>query len=123
MARNEAADIYQFRAVLRGISPLIWRRRLVRSGSTLANLHEVLQVAFGWEDVHLTRCEIRGREDCAYRDGDGTMGIDADDARLCDLHLRRLERFDYEYDFEDGAAAAGLSFRLQSPWRGLVLRL
>ena len=113
----------QFRTVLRGISPLIGRRLLVRSGSTLANLHEVLQVAFGWEDVHLNRFEIRGREYSVYRDGDGTMGIDAEDVRLCDLHLRRLERFDYECVFGDGATAAWLSFRLQSPWRGLVLRL
>jgi len=30
--------------VLRGISPLIWRRLLVRSESTMAQLHEVLQI-------------------------------------------------------------------------------
>jgi hypothetical protein len=34
MARNEPDEIYQFRAVLRAISPLIWRRLLVRSDST-----------------------------------------------------------------------------------------
>jgi hypothetical protein len=38
MARTEPAEIYQLRAVLRGISPLIWRRLLVRGDSTLANL-------------------------------------------------------------------------------------
>jgi hypothetical protein len=43
-------QIYQLRAVLRGISPLIWRRLLVRSDSTVAQLHEVLQIAFGWDD-------------------------------------------------------------------------
>jgi hypothetical protein len=30
------AQIYQLRAVLRGISPLIWRRLLVRGDSTVA---------------------------------------------------------------------------------------
>jgi len=52
------AQIYQLRAVLRGISPLIWRRLLVRSDSTVARLHEVLQIAFGWDDEHLNRWTI-----------------------------------------------------------------
>jgi hypothetical protein len=63
------AQIYQLRAVLRGISPLIWRRLLVRSDSTVARLHEVLQIAFGWDDEHLNRFETRGREYAVYRDG------------------------------------------------------
>src|ERR1039458_2232028 len=66
-------QIYQLRAVLRGISPLIWRRLLVRSDSTVAQLHEVLQVAFGWDDEHLNRFEIRGRECAVYRDGGGMI--------------------------------------------------
>ena len=32
-------SIYQLRIVLRGISPLIWRRVLVHSETTLAHLH------------------------------------------------------------------------------------
>jgi hypothetical protein len=95
------AQIYQLRAVLRGISPLIWRRLLVRSDSTVAQLHEVLQIAFGWDDEHLNRFEIRGREYAVYRDGGGMIGIDARVVRLCDLKLHRLERFVYEYDFSD----------------------
>jgi hypothetical protein len=35
-------SIYQLRVVLRGISPLIWRRVLVRSKTTLAPLHPLL---------------------------------------------------------------------------------
>lgn len=94
-------QIYQLRAVLRGISPLIWRRLLVRSDSTVAHLHEVLQITFAWDDVHLNRFEIRGREYAVYRDGGGMIGINATQIRLCDLKLRRLERFVYEYDFGD----------------------
>jgi hypothetical protein len=92
--------IYQLRAVLRGISPLIWRRLLVRSDSSLAQLHETLQVAFGWEDVHLNRFEIHGREYGVYRDG-GPSFRDARKVTLTDLKLRRSERFIYEYDFGD----------------------
>jgi hypothetical protein len=94
-------QIYQLRVVLRGISPLIWRRLLVGSDSTVAQLHEVLQIAFGWDDEHLNRFEIRGREYAVYRDGGGMIGLDARRVRLGDLKLRRLERFVYEYDFGD----------------------
>jgi hypothetical protein len=99
--RHEA-HIFQLRVVLRGISPLIWRRLLVRGDSTVAQLHEALQVAFGWDDEHLNRFEIRGREYAVYRDGGGMIGIDARGVRLDGLNLRRLERFLYEYDFGDG---------------------
>ena len=54
--------IYQLRVVIRGIIPLVWRRLLLRSDSTLANLHYVLQTAFDWEDYHLHRFSIRGEE-------------------------------------------------------------
>jgi hypothetical protein len=53
----------------------------VRSDSTVAQLHQALQVAFGWEDEHLNRFEIRGREYAVYRDGGGVIGIDARSVR------------------------------------------
>ena len=39
--------VYQLRVVLRGVSPLIWRRLLVRSDATVADLHRTLQVPSG----------------------------------------------------------------------------
>ena len=38
-------SVYQLRVVLRGISPLVWRRLLVSSDSTIADLHNGLPVA------------------------------------------------------------------------------
>jgi hypothetical protein len=73
----------------------------VRADSSVADLHEVLQVAFGWEDMHLNRFEIRGREYGVYRDGGPSFSADARKVHLRDLNLRRLERFVYEYDFGD----------------------
>ena len=35
------ALIYQLRVVVRGISPLIWRRLLVPADTTIAGLHQV----------------------------------------------------------------------------------
>ena len=54
--------VFQLRVVLRGISPLIWRRILVRSDSTIADLHATLQLALGWSDDHLHRFVAHGRE-------------------------------------------------------------
>ena len=41
-------SICQLRAVLNGVSPLVWRRLLLSSETTLADLHKILQLAFGW---------------------------------------------------------------------------
>ena len=97
-AVNPPGDsIYQLRAVLRGISPLIWRRLLVRSDTTtIVQLHEILQVAFGWDDMHLHRFQIHGRGYGLNREGGAFFSTDARKVHLCDFGLRRLERFTYE---------------------------
>jgi hypothetical protein len=45
-AQAAEAVVYQLRVVLRGISPLIWRRLLIRSDSSIADLHRTLQIEF-----------------------------------------------------------------------------
>jgi hypothetical protein len=61
MVEAAAPIIYHLRVVLRRISPLIWRRLLVRGDSTIADLHHLLQIAFGWSDAHLHRFVIHGK--------------------------------------------------------------
>ncbi|HWT78538.1 MAG TPA: hypothetical protein VN648_07020 [Candidatus Methylomirabilis sp.] len=51
MAVETTPEVYQIHGWIQQISPMIWRRILVRSDSTLANLHDVLQIAFGWRDL------------------------------------------------------------------------
>lgn len=84
------------RVVLRHISPLIGRRLPVRSGTSIAQLHRVLQVAFGWEDLHLHHFEVRAREYGRSRDGGMLFDTDARSILIGDLNLRRLERFTHE---------------------------
>ena len=55
-------SVYRLRVVVRGVSPLIWRRLLVPADTTIAGLHAVLQVAFGWTGTHLHRFVVQGRE-------------------------------------------------------------
>jgi len=85
-------SIDQLRIVLRSISPLIWRRVLVPSDTTLAHLHAILQILFAWSDEHLHSFHIHGRE---Y----GSSGAPTCGVRLRDLGLHRGERFRYMYDF------------------------
>jgi hypothetical protein len=84
--------IYQLRITLRGISPLIWRHLLVRSETTLTQLHAMLQILFAWSDEHLYSFHVHGRE---Y----GSNGAPPAHIRISDLHLHRGERFQYVYDF------------------------
>jgi hypothetical protein len=41
---------------------MLWRRFLVRSDSTLADLHVLLQIGFDWTDFHLHRFRIRKKD-------------------------------------------------------------
>ncbi len=53
-------SIYQFKFFIRRISPMIWRRVLVRSDESLSHLHQVIQVSLGWNDDHLYCFKIHG---------------------------------------------------------------
>jgi hypothetical protein len=62
MTSQAIPPIYLLHIWIRQISPMIWRRVLVRSDSTLAQLHDVIQVLFDWSDDHLHRFRIHGRD-------------------------------------------------------------
>jgi len=85
-------NIYQLRIVLRGLSPLIWRRVLVHRDTTLAHLHTLLQILFAWSDEHLHSFHIHGKE---Y----GSSGAPTCGVLLRDFCLHCGERFRYVYDF------------------------
>jgi hypothetical protein len=50
---NGPAPVFVLKVALRGARPPIWRRLEVPGDLTLARLHQVIQIAFGWEDYHL----------------------------------------------------------------------
>ena len=92
---------YRIHVWIRRINPMIWRRLVVPSERTLADLHYAIQIAFAWTDYHLHRFRIRGKEYGIPRLGGPWYSRDARDIRLIDFHFRVNERFLYEYDFTD----------------------
>ena len=47
------APVYQLKVSLRGAKPPIWRRLELPADTGLAELHRIIQVAFGWQECHM----------------------------------------------------------------------
>lgn len=100
--KNQApATMYQLKVSLRDISPMIWRRLLVTSSTTIAQLHHILQIAMGWEDLHLHQFRVYGKAYGISRDGGMLFADDPYQVTLADFKLRPRECFVYEYDMGD----------------------
>ena len=96
---SSVGEVLQFKVWLMGVSPMIWRRLQVSPTMTLRELHGTLQVAMGWEGLHLYQFVLRGK-----RHGSWQLSAASPDVTLDELCLRRRARFVYEYD-------------LNVPWR------
>jgi hypothetical protein len=101
MPGAEMLCVYQFKVVLRGISPIIWRRLLLRSDHSIADLHYTIQIAMGWSDSHLHRFHIHGKDYGVVHEGGLTFSDDPERVRLGQFGFRLRECFSYEYDFYD----------------------
>ena len=94
-----AAPIYQIKVSLRGAKPPIWRRLELPADTGLTDLHDIIQVAFDWNDSHLHAFET------AY----GTFGVS--DPELghraeASVTLEQVapgvgDKLQYTYDFGD----------------------
>jgi len=98
---DKPSAIFQLHVMLKEINPPIWRRILMRSDSSIADLHYIIQVAFNWSDFHLHHFLIRGKEYGISREGGTSFMTNAKKVYLADFHFRPNERFLYEYDFGD----------------------
>lgn len=82
------------------MSPLVWRRLLVRSDHSVTDLHYAIQIAMDWSDQHLHRFRIHGNDYGVTHSGGAGFSDDAA-VPLSRFHFRLRERFLYEYDFYD----------------------
>src|SRR2546423_10684229 len=76
-------------------------RLLVRSDSTIAQLHDTLQIALGWTDEHLHQFLIRGKSYGIARSGGMSFDDNPHQVQLRDFHFRWKETWVYEYDLTD----------------------
>ena len=93
--------VLELKIVLKEVRPRVWRKLRVPGGYTLANLHDVLQIAMGWENAHLHQFTIDGVSYTERTAEHPNELRDERDVRLEEL-ARARKKFVYEYDFGDG---------------------
>lgn len=104
--------VFQFKIQIQGISkPPVWRKISVPSYFTFLKFHQVIQVAFGWEDYHLF--EFRDKEyqskirisvpiEDDFFDPDFFADVqDSSKVKLFDIFTDKVRKFIYVYDFGD----------------------
>src|SRR5262249_55361201 len=101
---------YRVRIDLKGTRPPLWRRLQLASDLFLDQVHEIIQVAFGWTDSHLHQFGSGpghyGPETehylCPFQVEDGETGVPEEDVRLDEVLADAGDRLFYDYDFGDG---------------------
>jgi hypothetical protein len=91
--------IYTLKIVLRGISPMIWRRLRVPGSTSLAQLHYVIQTIYGWDDDNLHQFHIYGKDYGINYDGGLGYSDNAHKVYLDDFAFDAGDKFSYEYNF------------------------
>jgi hypothetical protein len=94
--------LLQLKMLLRDVHPAVWRRVRLADELSIAELHRVIQILMGWDDDHLHRFRIHGRDYGIAYIGGPNFGEDAAAVPLSWFGFRPTERFLYEYDFTAG---------------------
>lgn len=94
-------SIYQLYLWIKDVTPLIWRRFLINSETTLADLHHMIQISMGWSDTYLHQFIIHGKSYGIYHEGGLYFADDPTTIYLRDFQFRLKERFIYKYNFYD----------------------
>ena len=109
LPRREDRVMFVVRIDLEDAEPPIWRRLRLASDLTLAQLHEILQIAMGWTDSHLHSfaVEAPAREGrvrpflTPFDQAEGEEGIQEADVRLDQVLATVGDGLTYVYDFGD----------------------
>lgn len=92
--------IYKFRIVLENSYPLVWREIAVNSETTLAELHAIIQITFGWEDAQAHKFfhndyEYVPQEQKKHE----AMALSENVVKISNLNLKIGEKFRYLYSY------------------------
>jgi hypothetical protein len=94
-------QILQVKVSLKGVSkPPVWRRLQLPASTRLDDLHQIIQIAFGWDDQHLHMFEAGGEY---FGHVDPELDPDCADERHYTLAqlAAASDRLRYTYDFGD----------------------
>ncbi len=91
-------SIHTITVSLRHVTPSVLRRLQVPSGTSLAELHRVIQASMGWHDCHLHQFEVNGVH---YADPEHLLEDTTDEARRTLAGMQARDRLAYWYDFGD----------------------
>ena len=92
---------YFVKMALRGISPMIWRRFCIPGQTSLAQLHQVIQTAYSWDDEYLHQFHIYGKDYGISYAGGLCFSDDASRVYLDNFEFDVGDKFSYEYNFFD----------------------
>jgi hypothetical protein len=112
---DQNSDVtFQFKVQLNNIkNPPVWRGIKVPAGFTFYDLHETIQLTFGWTNSHLFQFSPLGVgsslviTDTQYHDDDDDdddeqgRRLDADSVLLSEIFKTEKQHFSYIYDFGD----------------------
>jgi hypothetical protein len=107
MRADQDPLVLQAKITIADIKPSIWRRLLLPRDLNFAQLHEVIQAAFGWTDSHLHQFIVGGLVIGAPEFDEDRLSnhqtFEATKVFLHDLDLYHMPnpRILYEYDFGD----------------------
>lgn len=98
---KSSSSIYQLKITLRDSHPPIWRRVLVPGNFSLYKLHQVIQLAMGWQNSHLHQFIVDGKYYGIPSSEDWEPVIDERRFTLEQIAPSLKCKFVYEYDFGD----------------------
>ncbi|MBP2412287.1 hypothetical protein JOF48_001086 [Arthrobacter stackebrandtii] len=108
-APTHPVPLLQLKVAIEDTKPPVWRRLVLRSDLTLAQLHSIIQASFEWLDYHLHEFNVGGRNGTNYGpltsydydDGFGDPPQDEAAVTVGQLLNAEKDHISYTYDFGD----------------------
>ena len=94
--------IFKFKVSLGRLRPEIWREFQVESSITLKRFAEIVLIVMGWENKHLHKIDINGRQFGLPSKDSNYQFEDESKVSLDDFKIQELSVFVLTYDFKDG---------------------
>lgn len=107
--RRDDVVTYQVRIELEETDPLLWRQVELASDLFLNEVHDIVQVAFGWTDSHLHEFasgaafydQTSEHYLCPFQVEEGEIGVPENEVRLDEVLVEQGDELLYQYDFGD----------------------